>query len=210
MSKSKISSGLAAVMLIGSLFVGWQAMLIVTVLLFAFCEVDERVKNVAIKVITFYLGLTLVITVWGLVYDGVDLIFSSIDKIVATINSYLDYGKQIDIEKLQSYVITPASNLLKIADNIASYLFVFVKFGFIVSLFTGKNQKDNVITNKINGYVSKALAYINSFEMPVNQMPQQSAVVEQNASVPVQDAQVSMQSTNVVNQDTGINNNINS
>lgn len=210
MSKSKISSGLAAVMLIGSLFVGWQAMLIVTVLLFAFCEVDERVKNVAIKVITFYLGLTLVITVWGLVYDGVDLIFSSIDKIVTTINSYLDYGKQIDIEKLQSYVITPASNLLKIADNIASYLFVFVKFGFIVSLFTGKNQKDNVITNKINGYVSKALAYINSFEMPVNQMPQQSAVVEQNASVPVQDAQVSMQSTNVVNQDTGINNNINS
>lgn len=187
MTKSKISTGLAAVILVGSLFVGWQTMLIVTVLLFALCDVDEKVKSIAIKVITFYIGLTLVIMAWDLIYDGVDLIFTSIDKIVATINSYLDYGKQIDIEKLQAYVIIPAGNLLKIADNIADYLFVFVKFSFIISLFAGKNQKDNLITNKINGFVSKVLAFINSFEMPVNnvnagmqtQAPVQNQVQEQ-------------------------------
>lgn len=76
MLKAKVSTGLAAIMLISSLFVGWQTMLIVTILLFAFCEVDGKVKDIAIRVITFFIGLTLVITAWGLIVDGVELIFS--------------------------------------------------------------------------------------------------------------------------------------
>lgn len=168
MSKGKVSTGIAAIMLIAGLFSGWQVLLLVTILLFAFCEVDDNVKNIAVKVITFYIGLTLVITAWGLIVDGIDLVFKSFDKIVATINSYLEYSNQINLDKLESYVITPASNILKIADDIASYLFVFVKFGFIISIFTGKNQKDNMITNKINNYVNKVLTYINNLEMPAN------------------------------------------
>lgn len=102
---------------------------------------------------------------------------------------------------MQSYVINPASNILKIADNVVSYLFIFVKFGFIVSLISGKKQKDNVITNKIDGFVNKVLNFINSYEMPVQN-------TQMNNMSQVTNNQTGMTNTQV-NQDTINNQNYN-
>lgn len=194
MTKVKINSGLMALMIVASLFVGWQTMLLVTVLLFAFFEVDENVKNVAIKVITFYIGLTIVSAFWGLVVDGIGLVTGSLDKIFATINTYLDYTKMIEINKF----ISPINSIVKIADDIVNYLFVFVKLGFIIAILTGKNKKDNFIMVKINGYVNSALNFINNFgapmqtqntvqqQPPVQQATQMQESVQPAAQVPTQ------------------------
>ena len=44
MNKVKISSGLASVLLLACLFAGWQTMLLVALLMFVFCEVEDKVN----------------------------------------------------------------------------------------------------------------------------------------------------------------------
>ena len=53
MSKVKINSGLAAIMVIGGFIAGWQTMLIVCALLLLFAEIDEMYisnKNVNFEI----------------------------------------------------------------------------------------------------------------------------------------------------------------
>lgn len=173
MSRIKINPGLACIILIACLFAGWATMLTVAVLMLIFCEVDENTKGLATTVLAFYIGLTLVSMGWGLIYDAIDLVIDAITKLIATINSYLEYDSVIDITKLQSYLFTPVSNLADIADMIVAYLLVFVKFGFIISLVSGKAAKDNFIAKKINEYVSKVVNYVNSLNFVNNGQPQQ-------------------------------------
>lgn len=70
-NKIKINPGLASIVLVGAFFAGWQTLLTVIVFMFAFCEVDESAKNVAIKVVTFLVGITVVSVLWNILVDGV-------------------------------------------------------------------------------------------------------------------------------------------
>ena len=49
MSKIRMNTGLASIILVASIFAGWQGMLLAIILLFAFCDVEDTVKNVAIS-----------------------------------------------------------------------------------------------------------------------------------------------------------------
>ena len=50
MSKLKIKSGLIGILLLAGLFAGWEALLIITVLILLFCEINENIKKVIISV----------------------------------------------------------------------------------------------------------------------------------------------------------------
>lgn len=168
MSKVKINPGLAAVMLVASLFAGWGTLLMVTVLMLIFCDMEDKVKSVIVRVVSFYIGLTLLSMAWGLIYDGIDLVIDAIAKLVDTINSYLTYPNIIDITKLKAYLFTPVSNIADIANSVIGYLIVFAKFAFIVSIVAGKAAKETFVTKKINEYVAKVVNYINSVDMTNN------------------------------------------
>ena len=58
MNKLKVSTGLASLVLVASIFAGLGTMLTVIALLLLFCEVDN-VKGVIVRVLSFYLGLVL-------------------------------------------------------------------------------------------------------------------------------------------------------
>ena len=74
MNKVKISTSLASVVLIGSMFAGLATFLTVVALMIIFCEIDN-IKGVVIRVTSFYVGLILVQTAWGLIYDGYNDVF---------------------------------------------------------------------------------------------------------------------------------------
>lgn len=181
MSKIKLNPGLAAVILLACLFSGWATLLTVTVLMLLFCEVDDKVKSVAVKVIAFYAGITLVSMAWGLIYDGIDLVIGSIDKLVATINCYLEYPNLIDLSKLNAYLFTPIKNLAGIANSVIGYMLVFAKFGFIIATLANKAVKENFIVKKINDFVAKIVNYINTLDVPVQ--PAQPVQPTQNTPV---------------------------
>ena len=166
MSKIKVNNGLGTILLLGSVFAGWQTLLIVTALLLLFGEVDDSFKGVVVRVVTFVLGLTIVSWGWDLIVDAVGVVMSSIDKLIEIINSYLDYGDKISLDKLYSYLLNPIKLIGDIADGIVGLLLVLAKLSFVISLIGNKNMKENVITKKINEYVTKIINYVNSIDFP--------------------------------------------
>ena len=169
MNKLKINNSLAAIILVAALFAGWQTMLLVVLLMLIFCELDDKIKNLATTVIAFFVGLTLISMLWTLIYDGVNLLLDSIETIVNILNTYLSSGSKIDILSLQGKFVNPVKQLLEIVSSGVSFLITFTKFGFIISIFTGAAMKNNAFTRKVNEYINKALGFINSYG--VNQTP---------------------------------------
>lgn len=165
MTRIKLNSGLASIILLASLFAGWGTLLTVVVLMFLFCDADEKVNGVAIKVITFYAGVSLFTMAWGLIVDGVDLIIASFNSLVGVINGYLE--SPIDLTKLKLYLLNPISSIVNILDGIVLYLVTFAKFSFIVAVLANKELKENIIVKKINEFVTKVVQYVESLDVSV-------------------------------------------
>ena len=162
MEKAEIKPGIAALIIVATMFAGWEATLIVTALLLLFCDLEDRVKNILIKVLTFTAGLALFTLCWSLIVQGITVVVDTIVDIVGVINGYLDVESKIDITDLQRYFLTPVKSLTTIADNIVGFLFLFAKFAFVVAIITGKQMKNNFFFDKINGYVNKFINYVNN------------------------------------------------
>ena len=174
MGKLKINSGLLSLVLVAGLFTGWGSMLTVTVLILIFCEIDERVKNILVRVLSFFAAVTLFGLLWDLITGGISLGINSIKDLIGVINSYLDYDKVITLGKMDAYVFNPVQGLIGIADSVIGYIIMFVEFNFIVSLFLNKSGKPNFIISKIEGYVNSVISFVNSFEFGgAYQQPQQ-------------------------------------
>lgn len=154
-NKIKINPGFASIVLVACLFAGWQTLLIVTVLMFFFCDIDEKVKQVAVSVITFYVGLTIVS--WG--FDIIIKIATLAVDIINNIVAYLITHCDADIEI--AFLMTPLGLIIKCANRVFEILIVLVKLGFIIGILTGSPAKPNPLTSKINEYVNKALNYVN-------------------------------------------------
>lgn len=165
MGKVKVNSGLASIIVLASLFSGWQTLLIVVALLLLFCDIDDKVKGTIVKVVSFYAAIALVSLGWGLITDLVDLVIDSLNKLIGVVNGYLDYSNRIDISKLTLYVLNPINSLVDIADGIISYLLVFAKFAFIIATLGNKQVKENPVVKKINEFVAKVVTYINNMDM---------------------------------------------
>lgn len=161
MNKVKVSTGLASILLVASIFAGLGTLLTVTALLLVFCEVDN-LKGVIVRVVTFYIGLMLFTTVWSIIVDGYNLVYSTIDNLVAVLNSYLD--KPVSIMKLHQYLLNPIKSILSICDSVVDFFVVIIKFTFVVSFLEGKVAKENFISKFVNKFVDKAVAFVNSIE----------------------------------------------
>ena len=186
MSKVKVNTGLAGIILLTCLFSGWETLLLVVILMLLFCKVDDKLKNLIIKIIAFYTAFTIVTTAWSLIVEGIQVVISSFDNIVETINSFLSINNRIDFSKLDSYVLSPISRVVGIADNILEYLFLLIKFTFIISTIQNKNLKDNAITRKINEFITKVVNYINSIDLGTNNATANANINPNMVNVPNQ------------------------
>lgn len=163
MNKVKINSGLASVLVLVSLFAGWQTLLLVVLFILLFCELDDTIKGMIIKVVSFYAALALFSTLWGLLTDVFPLAVNSFDKFIEIIEGYID--EPIDLSKVHAYLFDPINSIISIADSIVQYLIVLVKFMFIISVLANKVMKENFITKFINKYVDKVVDFVNGIEL---------------------------------------------
>lgn len=163
MSKLKINDSLAAIILVATIFTGWQTTLLVILLMLIFCELSDKVKNLTTTVVAFLVGITLVSILWSLIYDGANLLLNSLATIVDVINRYLSVGSKIDMTNFTLKFIEPVQNILELGDSGIDFLITFTKFGFIISIFTGSAINNNAFTRKVNEYINKALGFINNF-----------------------------------------------
>lgn len=168
MGKVKINNNLAALMLVASIFAGWGTLMIVTVLMIVFCDLNDKIKPLIIKVVSFMAGITLILLGWDLVSNGIDLIFKLFNNIISIINSYLSYSNKIDLVEFQGKFVVPVTTVVASIGSIIKYLVTFSKFGFIIAIISGKAMKENAWTKKVNQYVSKFTNFANSFDESVN------------------------------------------
>ncbi len=182
MNKLKISPGLAGIILLTSLFVGWQTLLLAVLLMLLFCEVDDKIKSLIIKVVSFFAAYTIVVTAWDLIVSGVDVVTGTIVKILNLFSELLD--DPIDYSNFSKYFLSPISSVVKIADGVLSYLFILIKFGFILSTIQNKPMKDNAVSKKINEFVNKVVNYINGLEFGNVVNPTPSPVAPAPAPAP--------------------------
>lgn len=158
MNKVKINSGLASIMIVASIFAGWQTLLLVVLLMFLFCDVEDKVKDVAIRVITFYVGYYIVSLGWDVIVSCANLALRAINSFVTTFNSYVDPVDYLIATKITA----PISLVIDIASGVVSIMFTLVRIGFVISVLTNKPASQNTLVKKINEYVAKALNYVNS------------------------------------------------
>lgn len=168
MGKVKINNNLAALMLVASIFAGWGTLMIVTILMIIFCDLNDKIKPLIIKVVSFMAGITLILLGWDLVSNGIDLIFKLFNNIISIINSYLSYSNKIDLVEFQGKFVVPVTTVVASIGSIIKYLVTFSKFGFIIAIISGKAMKENTWTKKVNQYVSKFTNFANSFDESVN------------------------------------------
>ena len=179
-SKLKINPGLAGIILLACLFSGWQSLLLVVILMLLFCEVDDKIKSLIINVVTFYAAFAIVTTAWDIITGGVNVVLGLITKFLETINSFLDYSDQIDYSNFTNYFLTPVKNLVEMADSVVSFLFLIIKFTFIVSTIQNKPMKENPVSKKINEFTTKIVNYINNVAQPAT--TQGTSVPQQNVA----------------------------
>lgn len=199
MEDSKNYSRVYSLILIVSIFAGWQAMLLVSALLLIFGKVDEDVKKVIITVICFAAGIALFNVFWDLITDGVALVIKAVETIVDFLNSYLD--TPIMLLKLRQYLFNPIEIVLGFLTSALSYAITFMRFCFIIALLAGKAMKSNFIFDKINGFVDKFTSFANGIFNNQNvqmKQPVQNAQM-QPVNAPIQ-MPISMQTDNVNNQ----------
>ena len=156
MSKIRMNTGLASIILVASIFAGWQGMLLAIILLFAFCDVEDTVKNVAISVITFYVGYTIVSVGWDIIVAVVNAIISAVSGFAELFNTYVDPIDYISVTK----IVAPVSYLMDIADDVVSIMLTLAQITFVIAILSGKPAKKNALTDKIQEYVNKAINYV--------------------------------------------------
>lgn len=194
MNKVKINPGLASIALLTSLFAGWQTLLIVTVLLFAFCEVDEKVKGVATSVLAFFVGFTIISWGWDLIESVLYMVPSLLTKFVEIINNFLSPLDYISLVKITA----PITTLLGIASDIVSVVFTLVKLTFVINVLSGKDPKKFFLSGIFSKFIDKALNFINGTVAQAPVAPMQAAVAPVQAPVaptpaPVQPAPAPVQ-----------------
>lgn len=163
MNKIKINSGLASVLLLASFFLGWETLLFVVLFMLLFCELNDTIKGVMVKVLSFFVGLALFQLLWGLITDAYPLLVNVINNFIDVINCYVD--NPITIEKLQLYILHPIDIIISTADSIVNYLIVLFKFTFIISVLANKVMKENGLTKFINSFIDKVVNFVNGIEL---------------------------------------------
>ena len=160
MNKIKLNPGLTSIILVASLFSGWSTLLIVSILILLFGEMDEKVKNIMIRTISFFVVITLISIGWSVVTGTFSLLISTIEDFVAIINSYS--SNPITLYKFTKYFVTPVNTLFDMIGNIISFGITVSKFLFVIFVIVNKKSKDNFITKKVNGLISKVVTFINA------------------------------------------------
>ena len=95
--------------------------------------------------------------------------------------------------------------LLKIFDNIASFLIIFAKFSFVVSVLINKPRSNNPLFNMINKYMDKFMNYFNNFSVQQDSVNTQSNAMNQH----IANDQPTMTSTTNTMDNANSNNNSN-
>lgn len=163
MKKLKISANLLAVVMLMALFMGWDYLLVAAIFIYGFCEAGTNLKNLVINVVAVFVGCFLFSTLWTVIYEGYELGLDGINGLFSLLISFgADMG-EVTLN-LNKYLLTPLGIVMSFLSSAVSFLIVFAKFKFAISVLT--NRPMPKVFGKIQEYVNHVgnFIYSNSYE----------------------------------------------
>lgn len=155
-NKLKINPGVASILLLAAYLLGGSTLFTVAIFIFCFCEVDDKIQNTAVKVFTFFIGITIVSVGWNIIISAVGLLLSAVNKAF----SYLNTNFDVTLDYIK--IMTPITDTVDIVDNVVKLLIKVADIGFVISVISNKPGKSTPISGKIDEFVNNALNYVQS------------------------------------------------
>ena len=159
MKKFNVNANLLALLMLISLFAGWEYMIIVTAFIWVFCESSKNLKDLTIRAIAIYAGCYLFSWFWDIIYSGYSLAVSGVNGLFEILA-----GMEVDVVEavtgINKWVLNPVAVVAKVLDSGVSFLILLAKFKFIVSVIT--NRPLTGIFGKIQEYINYFVNFANS------------------------------------------------
>ena len=161
MKKLKVNANLLALLLMISLFAGWEYILLVSAFIWICTEDNKAIRDLTIKAIAIYGACVLFSMAWSLISGLVDLGSEGIITIFKVLNSY---NSDIVATDLQRYFLLPLSYIVTYIGMLVTFVILLVKFNFIRSVIMNKPMFG--LFGKLNEYVNGFVRFANgnSFE----------------------------------------------
>lgn len=170
MKKFKINANFLALLVIISLFAGWEYMIVVTAFIWCFCESSQNLKNLTVSAIAIFAGCHVFLWLW----DVVESIYSiGIDSLTGLITIIGNYGVDV-LElsvKLDQYLVNTLDIIMEILTKVIYLLVLLTKFKFVVSIVSNKPMTGAF--SKIQEYINYFINFANSNLYEEQQYPQQ-------------------------------------
>lgn len=147
MKKFNVNANLLALLMLITLFAGWEYMIIVTAFIWVFCESSKNLKDLTIRTIAVYAGCSLFNILWSLLTGVYDVVIKGLDtllELIATLGAEsLDFSIKFAefVTKLNSYFLNPVDSVVAILGSLVTLLILFIKFKYIVSTLSNKPLK---------------------------------------------------------------------
>ena len=168
-NKIKINPSVACALLVAAFLFGGATLFTVAIFLFCFCEVDDRIQQTAVRVFTFFIGITIVSLGWNLIVKGIGIGTGFIEKLIDLINNVGDAG--IEYQK----VMVPLEGFIDLFDRAICLLIELARLVFVVGLLTNRPGKPNFVSKKIDEFVTKAFGWVTNATTPAQPAAAQPA-----------------------------------
>lgn len=159
MKKFNVNANLLALLMLISLFAGWEYMIIVTAFIWVFCESSKNLKDLTIRAIAIYAGCYLFNVVWILLTDVYGVAIEGLNTLLYIISNFGVDSAEFSI-KLTTYILTPLDNIVGILGSLVTLLILYIKFKFIVS--TLSNKPITGVFGFVQKYINSVLNFANS------------------------------------------------
>lgn len=141
MKKFKVNENLLALLMFGSMFAGWQCMIIVVGFIWAFCETGKNLKDLTIKVLALFGACAVTMLAWDVVTQAIITVFGGLRKFFEMLVSW---GVSFDlVDGYDKYFYNPICQklIIEIVGEVLTLIVMVVKFKFIYSVITNKEMK---------------------------------------------------------------------
>lgn len=171
MKKLKVNENILALILLLSFFASDLALVISLVFIWAFCEINDTLKDLSIKV-GVVMGAILILSLgWGVVEAGKDLIFGGLNNIFEMLVSW---GVTSELtSNANQYVFSPVNSVFTIADYFIVFVILFVKLRFVLSVV--KNEEMGGALWPLQSLINKMMNFVNNNFYEENKAPKKTA-----------------------------------
>lgn len=158
MKKLKVNTNLLALVMVVSLFIGWQCTILVAAFIWCFCEVGENLKTLIVRTVAILAGCLLFSTLWNIVTSVYSLGVDTLEGFFKIIGSY---ATDVTMpEEIYSYLLTPLGVVMSILTALVNFVILLVKFKFVMSVIT--NRPMTGVFSKVQEYVNYCVNFANS------------------------------------------------